>query len=420
MDFVKEAVLQNEHWEKGKIELKRMEGEFIPRDVLPEFEKEMDKKFIVIIRGLRRTGKSVLTRFLLQKAIENGKDPKKIAWFEFDRSMGAKAEDLDSLLRFFKGRDAKIIALDEIPFVSGWQDVLKRHYDLSDIKFIVTGSSALEMDRRSSESLMGRFALIKIKRFSFREYLLLKGKKVPNTERELASFSEEMGLLCDEYIHSGGLPEAIKLTESDRKEYIKNSILEPLFYKDLPAVLPSANPDLFLKVFELLAAAIGREFQLQSIAQILGVTHPTVSSCIAALERGLLTKQIFNYSGSLMKQKRTAKKAWFADNGMVSALVPEAPSGVLAENTVAQSIDASNFWRDSEGREVDFIIPEKKLTLEVKYQNQIGSSDEKNLEYFLSAHKDWKGILITKNENEKKENEKIKRIPLWKWLLSQS
>lgn len=415
MDFMKEAISQNEHWETGKINISRIDNNLILRDVFPYFEKEMKTKFIVILKGLRRTGKSVISKQILQKLILDGINSKKLCWFEFDRAMGASANDLDTLINFFKSRGGEYLVFDELAFVNGWQDIIKRHYDKSNIKFIITGSSALELDKRSAESLAGRFVLIEVKPFSFHEFLLLKRYLLPKTELDYIKLGDNLVVYCDEYIRVGGLPEAIIMKDSERKEYIKNSLLNPLFFKDIPAVFPSANPDLMLKTLELLSASIGSTFQYQTIAQVLGCTHPTISAQIDMLKHSLLAYLLFNYTGSLMKQKRTAKKINLGDNAIAFTLNPEITIGSLAENVVAETINAKYFWRDNKNREVDFIIPEDKLAIELKYQNTITKSDENNLKYFLDKHKGWKGILLTKNKEKLGE---IEYIPLWKWLLS--
>ncbi len=415
MDFIKEAISQNGHWEGGIVAITRVE-KVVERTVFSQLEQATWSKFIVVIRGLRRTGKSVLARQLMQKIIGKKLEPTEVGWFEFDRSMGATYDDLNNLVKFFENRGVKLLVLDEVAFVKGWQDALKRHYDNSETKFIVTGSSALELDKRSSESLAGRFKTIKVEPFSFREYLLLKGKTAPVTELQLVKNTEEMEVQCGEYLRAGGLPEAITLSSEDRRSYVKDSLLEPLFYKDINVIFPSANPDMLLKILELLCTTVGSTFQFQTMAQVLGCSHPTVASQVEVLNKALLVSQLFNYSGSIVKQRRTAKKILVADNGVLTTLNPEVNSGYLAENLVGQSIKATHFWRDGEGREIDFIIHEKKLAIEVKYQAHITKEDEKNLNYFLERHGGWKGILITKNHES---NGKIKHIPLWKWLLKQ-
>lgn len=416
MDFIKEAVKQNGHWETGRIDFPRLEGPVVGREILPGLESSAKGKFITVLRGLRRTGKSVLARELMRNAISRGRKPNSIAWFEFDRAMKASPDDLDSLLSFFQGRQAQTVVLDEIPFVVGWQDVLKRFYDRTEMKFVVTGSSALEMDERSAESLAGRFDLVLVEPFSFREYLERRGRHPPSTPLEFAKLGEGMALECDGYMRTGGLPEAIPMESAEeRREYVSSSLLDPLFYKDLPAVFPGANPDMLRKTLELLSATVGSTFQFQALSQILGCSHPIAALQLGTLERSLLVRVAYNRTASVMKQRRTAKKVIFSDNGVLVALRPEIPAGALAENAVANSAGGLGFWRDAEGREVDFIFPAERLAIEVKYQEHITTADERHLHYFLERNKGWKGLMITKCSEDKSD---IARMPLWKWLLS--
>ena len=415
MDFISEAISQNGHWQDGEIAFPRVAHSLVTREITPVFEESIKNKFVTILRGLRRTGKSILSRQAMQTALTKGAKPREVCWFEFDRSMQATPSDLDTLLKFFAGDgESKLVVLDEIVFVPNWQDVLKRHYDLSNTKFIVTGSSALELDKRSSESLAGRFEIIKVKPFSFAENLLLTTGASPKTQLELVKKSGEMQNKCNEYLKTGGLPEAIPLNNEKRREFIKNSILEPLFFKDIPGVFPNANPDLLLKTLELLSGTVGSTFQFQQMVEVLGCSHPVIATQVEILCKSLVVSQLFNYTPSIIKQKRTAKKIIFADNGILNVLNPEKGSGALAENLVGSTIEATHFWRDSEGREVDFLLPEKKIAIEVKYQEHISGEDEKHLKYFLKEHPGWQAILITKKHES---NHEIKQIPLWKWLL---
>ena len=414
MNFITEAISQNKQWETGRMEFPRTSGPLVQRESFARLEASAKTKFITIIRGMRRVGKSVMVRQLLQKMIDRGANPKRVCWFEFDRAMGATREDLNSLIRFFLSQGADTIVLDEIHFVSHWQDILKRHYDRTDVKFIAAGSCALELDRRSAESLAGRFDMIKLLPFSFSEYLVLKGKAVPKSELEKIERASEMAAECDSYMRSTGFPEAILQGGEEREKYIRSAVIEPVFYKDIPATFPNAKPDMLLQVLELLAGTVGGTFQHQSIASVVGCSHPALSESVMILERSLLVKTLYNQTSSLLKQRRTSKKIAFADNGLLSVLNPQVATGFLAENAVWQSLQATHFFRDPQGHEVDLLLPEKKLAIEVKYQQSITPSDEKNLLYFLQRHPGWKGVLITKDGQ--KEG-RVAHIPLWKWLL---
>ncbi len=413
MDFIKEAIIQNPHWETGKIGFPRAGPHLVQRDAFPLLERYGKSKFITLVRGLRRCGKSVLVRQHLQKMLEGGVPPKSIAWFEFDRQMNAAPDDLDSLIRYFLSLDARTIVLDEIQFVAQWQDVLKRHYDRSDVKFILSGSSALELDKRSAESMAGRFELVGLKPFNFKEYLDLRSIR-PANAHEMEKNAPLLEQACDEYLAGTGFPEAILMDEPDRKEYIRNTVIDPIFYKDIPAVFPSAKPDFLLRVLELLSPTIGREYAYQSIANVVQCSYPVIAENVTVLERSLLVKTAYNYTGSLTKQKRTAKKIIFADNGIAAAFDPALPIGLLAENAAAIHTGSGHFFRDTAGHEVDIVLPEKKLAIEVKYQMHVQPDDEKGLRHFLGLYPEFRGIMLTKNEE--KEG-RIRRIPMWRFLL---
>jgi len=415
MDFVKEAIRQNPHWETGEFPLPRMTCPFVKRGIWNALLASSKKKFITVLKGLRRTGKSVLARQLVREALGKGAAPKDFGWFEFDRAMNATPDDLDALLQFFENRGARTVILDEIPFVPKWQDILKRHYDRTDVKFVVTGSSALELDRRTSESLAGRFEALRVEPFSLPERLEQMGRLYKGTALEDARRSDELVVECDEYVRTGGLPEiACERAEAARAKYVNESLLDPLLYKDLPVLFSNANPDMLRKTLELLAATAGSVYQLQTIAQVLGCTHPTAGTQVELLERAMLVRTLFNKTSSLVKQRRTAKRIVFADNGILRALRPEAPVGCLAENAAANVLGPSLFWRDSEGHEVDIVIPEEKIAIEVKYQEHITAADEKNLRYFLGKNSGWRGLLVTKREEDR--GAELPRLPLWKLL----
>jgi predicted AAA+ superfamily ATPase len=159
---------------------------------------------------------------------------------------------------------------------------------------------------------------------------------------------------------------------------------------------------------------VGGTFQLQGIASALGCSHPVAGTQVDLLEKTLLVRTAFNWTPSIAKQRRTAKKILFADNSLLKALNPEVGAGALAENALSEFLGAKYFWRDAKGREVDILLPERKTAIEVKYQNSVFASDEKNLRYFLEHHKGWHGLLATKRNEKRAE---IPQIPLWKLLI---
>ena len=65
----------------------------------------------------------------------------------------------------------RVLAIDEVQKISGWSEVIKRRWDESphSLKIILTGSSALLLEKGLSETLAGRFELIRATHWSYAE-----------------------------------------------------------------------------------------------------------------------------------------------------------------------------------------------------------------------------------------------------------
>ena len=93
--------------------------------------------------------------------------------------------------------------------------------------------------------------------------------------------------------------------------------------------------------------------------------------------------------------------------------------GKLAENLVLIELKRRGkevyFWREK--REVDFIVREESnlTAMNVTYTNDISKREIEGLLEFKEKYKNVKIVILTK-ELEQTDKNKIKYIPLWKWL----
>lgn len=155
-----------------------------------EFEKaidQIDDERILGMIGPRRTGKTTILYQLINKILEDVK-PERILFFTADDpALLPYKENLfeniiktyyeDVLLESKRGEKVYIF-IDEIHFLASWELWLKKYYDLKyNIKFIISSSSAIHLQRRSKESLVGRIFEILVLPLSFRDYIALSGKK---------------------------------------------------------------------------------------------------------------------------------------------------------------------------------------------------------------------------------------------------
>lgn len=138
---------------------------------------------------------------------------------------GASVEVLDQLLSLYEeemGMLPKLVILDEIQNVQGWERWVRKAIDLGDYQIIVTGSSSHLLSSEIATAISGRVIEQSIWPLSFSEYLTFLNK-TPSTKGTWLRALED-------YLRWGGFPKVILTPdESDRiillKQYLSDIVL---------------------------------------------------------------------------------------------------------------------------------------------------------------------------------------------------
>ena len=166
--YERSIIERNPWWISGSVP-----GELIGitrREYLGKIEDRLKDQKLLAILGIRRSGKSTLIYQSIKFLLQNGADPKSIFYINADDFEKPGREDIEKTLDFFQQKnmvslkDKKIyVFIDEIQNIRGWQQLLKKYYDLKFAsKFIVSGSSSSLIYKNSSESLAGRISFIEV------------------------------------------------------------------------------------------------------------------------------------------------------------------------------------------------------------------------------------------------------------------
>ena len=407
---------------------KSIEGKFrdkniIVRDASKSIVLKAPTAFIVL--GVRRAGKSTLSEQLFTED--------KFGYINFDdeRLLGATKDDLNVILQIFYelyGSDLGNIILDEIQLVPGWEPFVSRLRDTK--KVIVTGSSSKLLSGELSTRLTGRHIDLLLFPFSFNEFLTYKHWNIPKAFATTDK-AEIVGLL-DEYMSSGGFPEQFTLG----RQIIRN-IYNDIITKDVVIRHKIKHIDDLRQVARFLVSNSSKEFTYSSLR---GVTRAksliTLSNWVRYLEEAYLIFRIERFSYKLKQTILAPKKIYCVDVGIIKEISPEPVSnkGRLMENTVAVELikDSKNagfevfYWKDYQGREVDFVIKEgREITrlIQATYATSREAIEDREIKSLVMASKelrcknlfivtwDYEGSIIT-------EGKKIVLVPLWKWLLN--
>jgi predicted AAA+ superfamily ATPase len=397
----------------------------IPRERLVEVEQASSLPHAVIISGLRRVGKSTL---LAQMANKLGRDAFYYLNFEDDRFLGFQAEDANdlyqSLVEIFGER--KIFVIDEIQNISGWEHFVRRFMDTG-FKFYITGSNASLLSRELGTRLTGRYVPIELFPFSFREFLQFRGLPAPDPGRMTTADKGLLQSALDEYLQSGGIPDALKYPELP----LLRTLYDDVLYRDI-ATRYKLEAVSALK--ELAFFLISNPASLVSFNKLKDQFHlgsvNTIKSYIDHMENSWLVFTMNLHDFSVKRQQIAPKKIYCIDSGFSNAVgFGFSPNtGKLLENlvflTLRQQIKEVFYYASPGGFEVDFYLPEKQQLVQVTQTLENPATRERELRALSEAVRSVKAksALILANSNE--DGVEVNGVPVEvrstaEWLVSQ-
>jgi predicted AAA+ superfamily ATPase len=396
--------LINSWWKDGKIS----EEKALPykreifKDVLNTFS---EYRQILILSGLRRVGKSTIMFQLIDHLLRKGENPNRILYFSFDRK---KEEDLIKILDVFRNitkvnweKEKIFVFLDEIQKVKGWSLQLKQLYDnFPNIKFIVSGSASLELEKEAKDNLAGRYFLREIPPLSLKEFFELKyGKKVENVQ----IFKRELKFEFEEYLKKP-FPEIVKWNDFSRVvEYISEIVVSKIIKSDLPDIFEDVDSNLLEELVEIFFSNPGMILNIDSLSSTLKKRKEEISKHVFYLEFSKLIRVVKNFRPSTMLASRKLRKVYPYIPAFIFIFKPFPDMGKVFETFVSQQLNAKYYWREKD-REIDFILKENGeiVPVEVKSEEEVKNLD--TISYFMEKFKVKKARLFYNGETRKTEN----------------
>jgi hypothetical protein len=310
---------------------------------------------MALVSGPRQVGKTTACRSISDAYLnwDNIDDRRRLL-----RGPAALAEALQ--LDQLRAR-APIAVLDELHKYTKWKTLLKGFFDTygDRVRLIVTGSSRIDIFRRGSDSLMGRYLLYRMHPFSVGESLRTA---VPS--KELQPPAEIATSDWDALWEHGGFPEPFFRRESRFTRRWRSLRQEQLSHEDLREVAQVTDLGTMETLMQLLAERSAQQLVYSSLAREIQVSVDTVKRWIDLLARlhyGFMVRPWFaNVAKALRKEPKWFQRDW---SGL-------ADDGARAETFVAcHLLKAVEGWtdlgfgdfdlrylRDKQKREVDFLV----------------------------------------------------------------
>lgn len=368
-----------------------MVNKLVQREKMQEIQPCLEDEEIIIILGARRVGKTTLLTqikaFLIQEKAVQEND---IYFLNLDVIDDfAIVKDQSAFIAYVKARmqeKRKIyFFIDEVQRIENPGLFLKGVYDLNlNVKFIVSGSSSLEIKTKTQEPLTGRKRLFYLYPFSFEEFLALKNKQLLRMKMGGSISPPDKKLLrahFKEFMVWGGYPEVCLETNEERKIKALEEIFNSYLDKDIVNFLKIEDGLAFNKLVKLFASQIGNLVNVRELSTTVGIKNETVARYIRALEGTFVLQMISPFFKNARKEITKMPKVYFIDTGLRNFALKRfetydlrEDAGPLLENYVFSALikhlntfDTVFFWRTKDKAEIDFIVERKDLLpIEVK------------------------------------------------------
>jgi predicted AAA+ superfamily ATPase len=268
------------------------------------------RKFIQVLAGPRQVGKSTLIDQVLAECQlphylynADGVDENDTDWIR--RIWESTRTQMDT-----KQQKEAVLVIDEIHKIKRWSEIVKREWDADtrnrrSLKLFLLGSSRLMLRKGLTESLAGRFELIRLGHWTLQE------------------MSDAFGWTLDEWIYYGGYPGCAGLIKDMRRwrKYIKESLVAPAIEKDVVLTSNIYKPALMKQLFEL---GCSYSAELLSLTKALGQLQDagnvtTLSSYLEILNQCNLLAGLQKYANDEARRYQSVPKFQVYNNALLTA-----------------------------------------------------------------------------------------------------
>lgn len=334
------------------------------------------RKFIQVLAGPRQVGKSTL----VQQVLRDVSMP-----YTLENADGVNPEDTDWIRRVWESvriamqlqhEVEHLLVIDEVQKIDNWSEAVKKEWDKDsregrNLKVVLLGSSRLLIKKGLTESLAGRFELIRITHWSYTE------------------MRDAFGYTLDQYIYYGGYPgPAMMIGDEKRwKKYIKDSLVAPAIEKDVIMTSNIYKPALMKRTFELGCSYSG---ELLSLTKMIGQLQDagnvtTVAAYIDILSQCALLCGLQKYANDDSRKYNSIPKFQVFNNALLTTYkgrtflqdrqdtdvwgrwVESAIGAYLV--SMAEELEYKVYYWRERNDEVDFVVVSDDVTLAIEVKS---------------------------------------------------
>lgn len=356
------------------------------------------RRLLQVVAGARQVGKTTL----VQQVVGSAGVPVRYASADEPTLRGPEwiAQQWEAA-RTEAGRDGAILVLDEVQKAVGWSESVKRLWDEDTrarrkVRVVLLGSAPLLVQQGLTESLAGRFEVLRLPHWSF------------------AEMRAAFGLSLDQFLYFGGYPGAAPLVgEPERwRRYVLDALVETTIARDVLLLTRVDKPALLRRLFELGCQYSG---QVLSYTKMLGHLHDagnttTLAHYLELLDGAGLLTGLAKHSRGTARQRASSPKLQVLNSALMTAqsrysfdesradgdfrgrLVESAVGAHLANAASAGECEVG-YWRER-NREVDFVVRAGRAVVALEVKSGRGREMPTGLAEFAAAFRPARTLLV--------------------------
>lgn len=231
---------------------------------LEKIVKLIDTEDIKVITGVRRCGKTVLLKQIIDELENRGIASENIIYMSFESSKYKNIRNDNDLDEFIFSKtnnlNGKIYLLfDEIQKVKNWEVSLNSYRVDLECDIYITGSNSQLLSGELATLISGRYISINMLPFSFKELIQYYDEMHENID-EIKLF--------EQYLSYGGFPGLLNYENEEKEKYLydlySTIVLNDILYKNKVKDL-----DLLERLMEFMISNIGQLFSANSISKYI-------------------------------------------------------------------------------------------------------------------------------------------------------
>ena len=387
----------------------------------------IDKDVIKVLTGIRRSGKSVMLKLLMEELKNRGINENQFIYINFENLKYRNLKNYEKLYDFILNKvDDKYksyyIFLDEIQEVEEWERCVNSLRVDEDFNFdiYITGSNAKLLSGELSTYLAGRYIEFVVYPFSFKEFFEIIQEK--NQEIKVKEAFQK-------YVKFGGMPFLHNLDYNFEAsmQYLQD-LYASIILKDITQRNNIRDTDLLERIINYIVMNIGNTFSATSISKFFKsenrkVATETILNYIKACEEAFLIYRVARNDLLGKKILNVNEKYYIADHGIREAIMENNQKNI---NQVLENIVYFEMLRRGynikigkvDNFEVDFVCKKNDETIYIQVSYLLASEDTKEREFsVLENIKDnYPKYVLSMDEFDMSRNG-IKHVNLIEFLV---